>query len=340
MVGSFRETVRVWVGQTVVSDLWLRPAKNLTTAQALFPGEAADEVEKLPFVVDVDRIRSRELLFEDSLVTLVAGEFEVADRGTMPMLNPRKASDALRRTDGAIVSEAFADKFHRKVGDVLDLGRLRAPIVGIYRDYSSDRGVIVIDRSRYIPAFGDSSVNTIVVFLRDGTDLEVARRELQRRFGPKYGAFVVTNGEVRREIMRIFDQTFMITYALLGVAIVVAVLGIVNTLAALILERTRELALLRVGGLSSRELTTMLVLESSLLGVASTVVGLVMGYALSWILIYVINKQSFGWTIDFHTPAALIAASLATTFLASAMAGLAPARLARRIDIASALKGG
>jgi putative ABC transport system permease protein len=115
-------------------------------------------------------------------------------------------------------------------------------------------------------------------------------------------------------------------------------MGIVNTLSALILERTRELALLRIGGLSAGELRTMIVLESSLLGLASTIAGLVMGYALSWILIYVINKQSFGWTIDFHTPAALIAASLAVTFLASALAGLAPARLARRIDVAAAIK--
>jgi putative ABC transport system permease protein len=123
------------------------------------------------------------------------------------------------------------------------------------------------------------------------------------------------------------------------VAIVVAVLGIVNTLSALILERTRELALLRVGGLSTRELTTMIVLESSLLGVASTAAGLVMGYALSWILIYVINKQSFGWTIDFHTPVALIAASLVVTLLSSTLAGLAPARLARGIHLPSAIKG-
>src|SRR5258705_7538215 len=156
--------------------------------------------------------------------------------------------------------------------------------------------------------------------------------------GPKYNAFAVTSREIRTEVMRIFDQTFLITYALLGVAIAVAVLGIINTLSALILERTRELALLRVGGLSASELRAMLVLESSILGAASTVTGLVMGWVLSWILIYVINKQWFGWTIDFHAPAALIAGSLAVTFLASTLAGLAPARLARSINIAAALK--
>jgi putative ABC transport system permease protein len=112
----------------------------------------------------------------------------------------------------------------------------------------------------------------------------------------------------------------------------------VNTLAALILERTRELALLRVGGMSSGELRTMILLESALLGLSSLIVGIVMGYALSWILINVINKQSFGWTIEFHTPTALLGVSLALTFLASLAAGLVPARLASRIDIVSAIK--
>jgi len=139
-------------------------------------------------------------------------------------------------------------------------------------------------------------------------------------------------------VMRIFDQTFMITYALLGVAIVVAVLGIVNTLAALIIERTRELALLRVLGMTVAEVRRMLVLESAVLGITSTVAGVAMGYVLSWILINVINKQSFGWTIEFHTPVRLIVASLAVTFAAALLAGFVPSRLARRIDLAAALK--
>jgi putative ABC transport system permease protein len=215
---------------------------------------------------------------------------------------------------------------------------MRFPITGIYRDYSSDRGVVAMDRALFIRAFGDDAINTLVVYLKPGVSNDAARKALQEKFGPKYGAFVVMNAEVKTEVMKIFDQTFMITYALLGVAIAVAVLGIINTLSALILERTRELALLRVGGLSARELRTMLVLESSILGAASTATGLVMGWALSWILIYVINKQSFGWTIDFHAPAALIAISLAVTFLSAALAGLAPARLARNINLAAAMK--
>jgi putative ABC transport system permease protein len=347
MVGSFRETVRIWVDQTVSSDLWLRPSKGLSNAAvALFPPIVADEVEAVGFVESIDRVSGRDVLYEDSIISLGSGEFEVAASfGDLPMVAPRSSREALLsavRLDGVVVSETFALKNGKRPGDVISLptpgGPRSFPITGVYRDYSNDRGVVVMDRALYVRTYADETINTIVVYLEPGVDQREARLELEKVFGPKYGAFVVTNAEVRGEVMRIFDQTFAITYALLGVAIIVAVLGIINTLSALILERTRELALLRVGGLTSGELRLMLVLESSILGAASTAAGLIMGYVLSWILIYVINRQSFGWTIDFHAPVAIITISLATTLLAASLAGLIPARLASRIDLASAIK--
>ena len=343
MVGSFRETVRIWVDQTVSSDLWLRPAKGLSNAGvALFPPEIADELMRVPFVAAIDRARGRDLVYEDTLIAVGSGDFEVSARyGDLPMVAPRQPATALRAAiaqRGVLVSESFALKFDKGVGDVIAFAGRSFPITGVYRDYSNDRGVVVMDRAQYVATFDDRAINTIVVYLREGVGIGDARRALEQQFGRRYGAFAVTNGEIRAEVMRIFDQTFMITYALLGIAIVVAVLGVVNTLSALILERTRELALLRVTGVSASELRTMILLESTLLGISSTAAGLVMGYALSWILINVINKQSFGWTIDFHAPVGLIALSLAVTLLSSALAGLAPARLASRIHIASAIK--
>ncbi|HSP15814.1 MAG TPA: FtsX-like permease family protein [Thermoanaerobaculia bacterium] len=347
MVGSFRETVRIWVDQTVKSDLWLRPAKGLSNADAaLFPPSIADEVERMPFVKSVDRVRGRNILYGDTLIEVGSGEFTVtAVEGTIPMVKPRSMREALLeaiRLDGVFISESFALKFHKDIGDTVRIpivgGTRQFTITGIYRDYSNDRGVVVMNRPTYVRSFKDDALNTVIVFLKPGADREQARLELQRIFGPKYHAFAISNVFIRKQVMTIFDQTFMITYALLGIAIIVAVLGIVNTLAALILERTRELALLRVSGMSRRQLTTMLVLESSLIGMASTVVGIVMGYVLSLILIYVINRQSFGWTIEFHTPVTLIATSLAITFAASVVAGLVPARLASRIDLVTAIK--
>ena len=347
MVGSFRETVRVWVDQTISSDLWLRPARGLTNApSAVFPAAIDDDLQRLPFIDAVDLVRGRDITFGDSIVTVGSGDFHVAVRhGELPMVSRRSSVDALTaaiRANGVVVSESFSLKFRRGVGNSVILptahGLHAFPITGIYRDYSNDRGVIAMDRPLFVRWFDDDAINTVVVYLRKGVSPEWARAQLERGVGRKYHAFAVTNRETRAEVMKIFDQTFLITYALLAVAIVVAVLGIVNTLAALILERSRELALLRVLGMSRAEVRRMIVLESTLLGLTSTVVGLAMGYVLSWILIYVINKQSFGWTIEFHTPARLIAASLAVTLLASMLAGLMPARLANRINVAAALK--
>ncbi|MGH9423809.1 MAG: ABC transporter permease, partial [Thermoanaerobaculia bacterium] len=347
MVGSFRETVRVWVDQTVSSDLWLRPSKGLSNADAAaFPNSISEDVARVPFIAAFDRVRGRGVFYRDATITLASGDFRVAARfGDMPMIGrhdlPEAMHDAIAR-NGVVVSESFSLKYDKNVGDDITLTTLRGPrtfpITGVYRDYSSDRGTVVMDRALYTSAFGDDAINTVVIYLKPGVNRDTARRQLETIFGPKYHAFAVTNGEIRAEVMKIFDQTFLITYALLAVAIVIAVLGVINTLAALILERTRELALLRVLGMSIAQVRRMLVLESSVLGLTSTAAGLAMGYVLSWILIYVINRQSFGWTIAFHTPVRLIVASLGVTFLASLLAGLVPSRLARRIDLASAMK--
>jgi putative ABC transport system permease protein len=347
MVGSFRETVRVWVDQTVSSDLWLRPSKGLSNADAaVFPNAISIDLAKVPFVAAFDRARGRGVLYGDSVVTLGSGDFAVAARfGDLPMIAPRESSEALENAiakNGVVVSESFSLKNDKGVGDDITLttihGQRSFPITGVYRDYSNDRGVVAMDRALYLRSYDDDAINTIVVYLKRGVERDTARRNLEATLGPKYHAFAVTNGEIRGEVMKIFDQTFLITYALLAVAIVVAVLGVINTLAALILERKRELALLRVLGMTIAQVRRMLVLESSVLGLTSTAAGLAMGYVLSWILIYVINKQSFGWTIAFHTPVRLIAASLAVTFIASLIAGLVPSRLARRIDLAMAMK--
>jgi putative ABC transport system permease protein len=347
MVGSFRVTVNTWIDQTVRSDLWLRPARGLTNADvALFPARIMDDLRKVDFIAAADPVHGRDVIYHDAFVTIGSGDTAVvASFGSLPMVTPSDPKPALAemiRMHGVFVSESFSLKFDKRVGDSVTLptahGPHSYPIRGIYRDYSNDRGVVFMNRPDYIAGFDDDRINTVVLYLKPNIDRDVARRRLEALFGPKYGAFTVTNAAIRREVMNIFDQTFLITYALLGVAIVVAVLGIINTLSALILERTRELALLRIAGMSLRELGTMLLLESALLGIAATVTGVVMGYALSWILINVINKQSFGWTISFHTPAALIAISLAVTFAASVLAGLVPARLASRIDLASAIK--
>ncbi|HKR64094.1 MAG TPA: ABC transporter permease, partial [Thermoanaerobaculia bacterium] len=167
MVGSFRETVRIWVDQTVQSDLWLRPSKGLSNAQvAVFPPSIARDVAKMPFVAAVDPIRGKDIVYRDSIVAMGSGDFSVAAHaGGLPMLRPRSTNDALseaRRRNGVVVSESFATKFGNQVGDTIIIRGIRFPITGIYRDYSNDRGVIAMDRALFIRTFGDDRINTLV----------------------------------------------------------------------------------------------------------------------------------------------------------------------------------
>lgn len=347
MVGSFRETVDAWVAQTVKSDLWLRPAKGLSNAQiAVFPPEISAALDEIDVIAAYDRFRGREIVWRETSILVGSGDFATTiAHSDLPMVKPGSQNRALRAAieeGGVLVSETLAFKFDLDLGSTIELptaGGLHAfPITGIYRDYSNDRGVVVMDRTLWLEKFRDTSINTIAIFLRDGADPEAARLEIEQRLGRRFRVFTVTNAAIRTEVMRIFDQTFLVTWALLGVALVVAVLGIVNTLSALIIERRAEIALVRVIGVSRWQITSMLTLESAIVGLASGVLGLASGWLLALILIFVINRQSFGWTIEFAPPFGVVAVSIAITFLATMLAGLAPSGLASRIGLSQALK--
>ena len=143
---------------------------------------------------------------------------------------------------------------------------------------------------------------------------------------------VFTDRDLRREAIRIFDRTFAITYALEAVAIFVAVMGIGGALLALVIDRRRELGLLRFMGAATGQLRKIILVEAGLLGVLANLVGLGLGFLLSLVLIFVINKQSFGWTIQFHWPVAVLVGALSAVYAATVVAGLYPARLATRLN--------
>ncbi|HUP65662.1 MAG TPA: FtsX-like permease family protein [Thermoanaerobaculia bacterium] len=348
MIGSFRRTVDIWVGQTVQSDLWVRPARGLSNADVTaLRGSIAAELRAMPEIAAIDRYRGTEVVWRDSIIAMGSGDFDVAqERGALPMVVPESHRDAMKSAveqRGVLISESLALKQGIDAGDSIQLptpaGPRSFPVTGIYRDYSNDRGVVVMDRSLWMELFDDDTANTIAIFLHEGVDPERARQTIEARIGAKYSAFVSTNASIRAEVMRIFDQTFMITWALLAVALTVAVLGIVNTLTALLLERKQEIALLRILGMDRGEISLMVVLEAAVLGVVSLLLGVICGWILSWILIFVINRQSFGWTIELHPPSGALAFSLALTFLATLAAAAIPAQLARGVDMAKELKG-
>jgi putative ABC transport system permease protein len=143
---------------------------------------------------------------------------------------------------------------------------------------------------------------------------------------------------LREDVLKIFDRTFGVTRALQLIAIVVAVLGIVNTQVALVFERRREFAVLRYLGAAGRQIRQMVILESGLLGIVGIVLGVLAGIALAAVLILVINKQSFGWTIQAHFPGGYVLCTSLLVLLSTMIAGIYPAKLASQVNASEALR--
>jgi putative ABC transport system permease protein len=147
-----------------------------------------------------------------------------------------------------------------------------------------------------------------------------------------YRVLLFSNRDLRTEAIRIFDRTFAITYALEAVAVIVAVMGIAGALLALVIDRRREIGLLRFLGAAAGQVRKQILVEAGLLGLLANFAGLVLGFALSLVLIYVINKQSFGWTIRFHWPVAVLLGAISVVYAATVLAGLYPAQVAVRLN--------
>ena len=143
---------------------------------------------------------------------------------------------------------------------------------------------------------------------------------------------------MRAQVLTVFDQTFAITDALHVIALSVSLLGVVGSLYALVLERQREWSILRQLGLSAGQLLRLVVVEAGLIGVAGVMLGSVAGLALSLLLVEVINRQSFGWTVEWQSPGLYLLKAGATIIICAMLAGILPARVAARTRIAEGLR--
>jgi putative ABC transport system permease protein len=340
MVGSFRDTVQVWMEYQLRADLYIRPA-GAPSADRLATMEAAlaDRIEALPAIEAVDRFRSYPISYNGLPATLGAGEAQVVSRSGMVRFLEGPGREVIleqmRSDDNAIISEPFSAKHDLHVGDSvsLPLGGKQAQfrIAGVYYDYSSERGLIIIDRATLLKYLPDPALTSLAVYVKPGADLEAARTEIERAAAGQR-LFIAGNRALKRAAIRVFDRTFAITYALEAVAIVVAIVGMAGALLALVIDRRREIGVLRFLGASGGQVRRMILFESGLLGLLSNLVGLGLGTLLSLVLIYVINKQSFGWTIQFHWPVVLLVSALTLIYAATLVAGIYPARLAARLS--------
>ena len=234
----------------------------------------------------------------------------------------------------AWISEAAADRLRLGVGDALALPLGEQPhrfqIAGIWRDYARQQGSVVIEIADYRALTGDTRTNDLGLVLTDGTAPEPVMAAIRATLGEQQCEMILP-GALRAMILSVFDRTFLVTYLMEAVAILIGLFGIGTTFAALATSRRKELGILRHLGLRRRQVGALLATEAALSTLVGVAIGLLAGGAIALVLIEVVNRQSFRWSMDLQLPVgALLIFSLAMILLAALAARLSGAQAMRQ----------
>lgn len=354
MVRSFRHTVELWVTDTVLADLVVAPSMWLSGTEAGTVGRSLPPswlalLASVPEVAAVDSYRDVRIQVNGQRVAVVSRDLRVHAQWSRYLMRRGDSTEQLLRAadlDGLLISEVLADRLGVEEGSTLEVmtpsGPRQFPIVAVFYDYSTDGGKLLMDRALYQSLWHDDLVTVFPVYLRAGSSIDRAREKILEQLGSAAGGglppLVISNTELRNEILDIFDRTFLLTYVLEAIAVVIAMLGIVNTLVTSVLERRREFATLRAIGGSAEQIRQLVLWEAAYLGVIGIALGLIGGGLLSLLLIKVINKQSFGWTIQMILPVGALVQAVALAVVATLVAGYFPARWAARQPIIDGLR--
>ncbi|MBM4302030.1 MAG: ABC transporter permease [Deltaproteobacteria bacterium] len=373
MIGSFRQTVNDWVSRGISGDIFFGPAVFSTAAYDQYlPPEVLPELRRDPDVADIYLYRCVRIPFRDRFILVIGGSFEVLARHGGLWFRRGDAEEIMmqvgrggqgageenfdysrsnydnrkpqteNRKPSVVISEPLAETFHLKEGGTIILPTPSGPqeltIAGVFYDYRTDGPSVWMDISQFRRFWHDTHLNAVRLYLKDPKQVPQVQARLQQRYGDRYRLLTLSHRDLRDGILKIFDETFALTYALEGVAVVVAVFGIITTFLVLIMERERELALLQAIGTSRRQILGMVLVESGLAGFLSFLLGAACGSILSLLLIFVINKQAFGWTIHLHFTPAIYWQTLLLVLSLSLAAAAYPAWRAIQPHLAAILK--
>jgi putative ABC transport system permease protein len=348
MIASFRTTVTIWLEQMMRGDVYVSE-QGLSTTRPDTPldPQAIDLVRDNPSIESSVAIRVVMAESEQGPVELLATNTDrpLDDRLFLSAQgSPQQAWQMLK--DGAILlSEPLANRLGRSAapGDSLALltpqGWQSFPIAGVYADYASTRGTVRMDLDVYRRLWGDEHVNGLALFLTPGADGDIVTADLRTQLTGFPTVHVNPNRELREEALVVFDRTFAITTAMQLVTTIVAFIGVLSSLLALQLEKARELGILRALGLSIAEMRRLTLWETGLLGASAGLLALPTGYILAWILVFIINQRSFGWTLQMHADPAPFVEAFLLAVIAALLAAIYPAWRLSRMQTAEALRG-
>ena len=334
-----------WMNTALNPDLFVTPSESLTRRTFRFPASLGDKLRTVPGVDEVQPIRNGRINVDGNPVMLVSGDVRSLDRRVPPFIVAGDRADSVRRVaagEAVSVSENFANLHGYKLGDTVNIptpsGSLRLPIASVVSDYSDQQGTILLDLHTYIERWHDDTVNIFRVYIAKGENVETVKDRILRRFGSETRLFVMTNSQVKSYITKLTDQWFGLTYVQIAVAVLVAILGIVNTLTVSITDRRRELGVLQAVGAIRNQVRRTIWLEA----IAIAVIGLILGFGFGAVQLYyalVSTAQDFaGFRLSYEYPFAIAALLVPVMLAAALISAIGPAEGAVRGSLVESLE--
>jgi putative ABC transport system permease protein len=326
MIASFREAVTSWLEGTLRADVYVS-APSLVGSRpdaTLDPGLVA-HLAATPGVVHASTTRGVVVQSARGPVHVVALDVDPARR---PRWRFREGSaEGVWEGAAVIVSEPYANR-HGTAATVrlrTDRGERDFRVAGVFYDYGSSAGVVVMSRRAYDRAWDDRRISGLALEAAPGVDVDALVAAVRERAGDGPRLVVRSNRALREASLEIFDRTFAITGVLRTLSVAVAFVGMLAALMALQLERTREIGVLRTLGLTPRQVWGLVTAQTGIIGLLSGVLAVPSGLLLAAVLVFVINRRSFGWTMSLDPSPAILLQGVALAILAALLAGLYPA---------------
>ncbi len=339
LIFSFRNSLREWIHRNIAADVYVKPSSCVSNF-CFFPLSegVVEQIKQLPEVAAVDKFRTLSIDFRGRKIVAGFGNPDIGRTypGEIEPASPYGGAPPTGRGRTIGVSKYLSIKYGLKVGDRIEIptpsGNRKFLVRDVFSSYSTTSGFIYLDRKYLKEFWGLDDSTQLGIYLKKSADPESFIIELKRLLLPNYSLDIMNNKELRIRVMSIFNKTFSITYAIELISIIVSLIGVVNTILALVLERKREISIIRYLGGSWVQIRNTLLVSAGLVGICGIFLGLILGSAMSIILIRVVNKISFGWEIHFRFPLIPLFLISGLLFVTTLGAGLIPARVAKRID--------
>jgi putative ABC transport system permease protein len=344
MISSFRSTVENWLDLTLQADIYISaPTSGGARPNASLNPSLAQDLGAVAGVSEVETVRTVQVPSDEGEILLLVVDTDRARVAEQYRYAAGSPSDVWDRVQAGalIVSEPFAyrNQIPPSGGSLAldtDQGMREFDIVGIYYDYSSERGTVLMSRSTYDEFFDDTSISSIALHVEPGANLDRIVEDVRMNLRGS-GLQVQVNRSLREQALEIFDRTFLITSALRILAVVVAFIGVISAMMALQMERAREFATMQALGLREGGLWLLTSLETGIMGIIAGILAMPTGAILAVVLIYVINLRSFGWTIEMTLEPRIFLGTVVTAVAAALLAGIYPALRLIRQPIAESL---